>query len=318
MKPTETRIETRLSRALAETAEARDVDVDRMRVDLSERLGTTPLVRRRRALPALAAAAAVVVLAGTVVGVRTLGGDGGEVASDDGKGQVDAVFSCPSQVAVDLSGAQDEFLPDLSDRRPAEVAEEYAAPRWRFDEEGDTARLLLGNADGSLGSLTTYERVDDQWVMRESTACGDGTPGAPTNDAMQLGLHGGEPWPATGMLNPGGKNVNPVLIDDRAVYDYSGLVERHRSIYVAPCGQRLCWVTGQPRSIVTDRLTPDRLHDVSDLFFLPDDMVGRTNPLKVTAYWSPEGDGYRGSMTAFSDPSWGAGVLYAGIEPAGS
>ena len=193
-----TPIESRLSRALGETAEARDVEVDRMRAELNDRLTATPPVRRRRALPALAAAAAVVVITGTAVGLRTLGGDDGDRASDTGDGQVDSEFTCPAQVPVDLSGGQDEFLPDLSDRRPADVAEEYAAPRWRFEDEGDTARLLLGNADGSLGSITTYDRVDGKWTMVDSTVCGDGTPGVPTTDALQLGRHGGDPWPRRG------------------------------------------------------------------------------------------------------------------------
>ncbi len=311
MKP----IESRLSRALGETAEARDVDVGRMRVELSDRLDATP-PRTRRVLPVLAAAAAVVVITGTAVGLRALGDDDGDWAGDAGDGQVDTKFTCPAQVPVDLSGAQDEFLPDLSDQRPVDVAEEYAAPRWRFDDEGDTARLLLGNADGSLGSITTYTRGDGGWVMVESTVCGDGTPGVPTADALQLGRHGGEPWPAKGILDPAEGSARSVFIDDRAVYDYSGLVKRHRSIYVAPCGQRLCWVAGEPKSIVIDRLAPDRMHEVTGVFYLPDDMVGRPSPLKVTAYWSPDGSGDQGSMTRFTDPSWGGGVLYVGVEPA--
>ncbi|MDQ4055228.1 MAG: hypothetical protein M3237_21380 [Actinomycetota bacterium] len=309
-------IETRLSQALSETAEARDVDADRMRVELNDRLSTTPGAPPRRLLPVLAAAAAVVVVAGTVVGVRVLGGAEDDLATDGGVGRVATDFSCPSQVPVDLSGAQDEFLPDLSDRRPAEVAEEYGAPRWRFEDDGATARLLLANDDGSLGSITTYERADGEWKMVGSTVCGDGTPAAPTAETLRLGRHGGEPWPATGLLNPWGREAKPVFVDDRAVYDYSGLVTRHRSIYVEPCGRRLCWVTGDPRGGVVDRLAPDRLHDVSDLFFVPDDMVGRTNPLEVTAYWSPDGAGSRSSMTPFTDPSWDGGVLYVDVQPA--
>jgi hypothetical protein len=309
-----TPIETRLSRALGETAEAREVDVERMRVELNDRLATTPPTPRRRALPALAAAAAVVVVTGTVVAVRTLGGGSGDLATDAGVGEVDTSFACPAQTPVDLSGAQDEFLPDLSDRRPADVAEEYGAPRWRFEDDGATARLLLGNADGSLGSITTYQRADDEWAMVEATACGNGTPSAPTADELRLGEHGVEPWPAKGILDPAPGDAEPLLLDDRPVYDYSGLVKRHRSIYVQPCGQRLCWVTGQPKSIVSDRLTPNRRHDVSDLFFLPDDMVGRTNPLEVSAYWSPDGGPEMDSMRSFTHPSWGRGKLYVGVQ----
>jgi hypothetical protein len=309
-----TPIETRLGRALGETAEAREVDVERMRVELNDRLTAAPTTRRRRALPALAAAAAVVVITGTVVALRTIGGGDGGWAGDAGVGQVDSTFTCPSQIPVDLSGAQDEFLPDLSNRRPADVAEEYGAPRWRFEDDGTTARLLLGNADGSLGSITTYERGDGNWAMVEATACGSGAPGVPTADGLRLGEHGGEPWPAKGALDPAPGDAQPVLLDDRAVYDYSGLVRRHRSIYVQPCGQRLCWVTGEPKSIVRDRLTPGRLHDVSDLFFLPDDMVGRTNPLELMAYWSPRGGPAMSSMQTVTHPSWDGGKLYVGLR----
>ena len=44
-----------------------------------------------------------------------------------------------------------------------------------------------------------------------------------------------------------------VLVDDRAVYDYSGLVTRHRSMYVALCGARLCWETGRPTEMARPR-----------------------------------------------------------------
>lgn len=312
-----TPIESRLGHALGETAEARDVDVERMRFELSERLGPAA-DRRRRALPALAVAAAVVLITGAVAGLRTLGDDddNGDWAGDAGVGEVATEFTCPDRVPVDLSGAQDEFVPDLSDQRPEDVAEEHGAPRWRFEDNGATARLMLANADGSLGSVTSYERVDESWAMVDSTVCGDGTPGAPTADALRLGRHGGEPWPAKGILDPSDGGAEPVFIDDRAVYDYSGLVERHRSIYVAPCGQRLCWVAGQPGSGVTDRLAPDRMLDVTGLFYLPDDMVGRTSSVQVTAYWSSDGAGYRGSMTPFTDPSWGDRVLYVAVAPA--
>jgi hypothetical protein len=112
------------------------------------------------------------------------------------------------------------------------------------------------------------------------------------------------------------------------VYDYSGLVTRHRSMYVAPCGARLCWETGRPTGMVIARLRPDvptLAQDVSDLFFEPDDLVGRANPIGMWAVWDPDGtvrslraglDGgqVRQSQT-FTDPSWNGGVLHVVVAP---
>ena len=148
-----TRIEDRLRKALADEGDARSVDVLRMRGELTDRLDVKP--RRRRVLPLVAAA--VLLTGGAVVGVQTL--DDGDGKPDTASpGEVDSEFSCPETQSVDLSGAQDEFLPDLTRWTPAQVAKEYDAPRWEFVEDGDTARLRLGNADGTLGSETRYER----------------------------------------------------------------------------------------------------------------------------------------------------------------
>ncbi len=157
-------------------------------------------------------------------------------AGDAGVGEVATEFTCPVQVPVDLSGAQDEFLPDLSDQSPEDVAEEHGAPRWRFDDDGDTARLLLGNADGSLGSVTTYDRVDGTLVDGRVDGCGDGTPGRPDRRCPSARPARRRAVARDGDCSTPRTAGEPVFIDDRAVYDYSGLVKRHRSIYVAPCG----------------------------------------------------------------------------------
>ena len=87
-----------------------------------------------------------------------------------------------------------------------------------------------------------------------------------------------------------------MLVDDRPVYDYSGLVTRHRTIYAAPCGQRTCWRAGEPTSGLVGR-RPARtasgdplVQDVSEFLVLPDDLVGRTNPLGMWAVYD-DGDG---------------------------
>jgi hypothetical protein len=314
-------IEDQLRAALHEAADARTVDVLRMREELNDRLG--PPTRRPRRLAALAAAA--VLVGGAVVGVQALRGDG------DGRtvapaGGVDPRFSCAHTAHVDLSGGQDEFVPELVGRTPAEVAREYDAPRWEFVEDGATATLLLGNADGTLGSETRYELGDGEWRMHSSVACDNGTPAAPTADALALALHGSEPWPARGALSVGEGGTASVLVDDRPVYDYSGLVTRHRSIYMAPCRTRLCFGVGQPDSSVVDRM---QTRDVGVLgtmcsFFQPDDLVGRTSPYALLVAWdthgrttdfSVSGPGGTYEGTSFTDPSWGSAQVWLALVP---
>jgi hypothetical protein len=314
-------IEDRLRAALHEAADARSVDVIRLREELNDRLG--PPTRRPRKLAALAAAA--VLAGGAVVGVQVLPGDG------DGRtvapaGGVDPQFSCAHITHVDLSGGQDEFVPDLVGRTPVEVAREHDAPRWEFVENGDTATLRLGNEDGTLGSESRYELRDGEWRLRSSMACDNGTPAAPTADALALGLHGSEPWPASSALAVGEGGAESVLVDDRPVYDYSGLVTRHRSIYVAPCGSRLCFGVGQPDSLVVDRMQTRNVGVLGTMcsFFQPDDLVGRTSPYALLVAWdalgrttdfsvSGPGGSYKG--TSFTDKSWGPAQAWLSLVP---
>jgi hypothetical protein len=324
-----TRIENRLRDALAAEAETHDVDVLRLREELNDRLGHHHPRRglhRRRVLPGLAAA--VLLVAGAAVGGQLLfgGTDSPETAASEG---VDDTFSCPGTRSVDLSGAQDEFLPDISRRTPAEVAKEYGAPRWEFVEDGDTARLLLGNADGTLGSATRYERRDGDWQMVGSQACANGTPAAPTSDALRLGVHESDPWPAEGGLEVGNPRAEPVLVDDRPVYDHSGLADRHRSIYVAPCGPHVCLAVGEPTSVVLPRFRTFSGRDAGVLgttcsFFTPDDMVGRRAPYTLVVAWdalgrttdltvAASGDTHQG--VSFTDPSWGPQQVWVALVP---
>jgi hypothetical protein len=318
-----TRIEDRLRNALAEEADSRTVDVLRMRGDLDDRLGRRP--RRSRAL--MGAAAAALLVGGAVVGVQVLRDDdpGLETAS---AGEVDDEFSCPQVEHVDLSGAQDEFLPDLVDRTPAEVAREYDAPRWEFVEDGDTARLRLGNADGTLGSETNYSRRDGEWRAASSVVCSNGTSADPASDALRLGLHGYEPLPARDDLAFGG-NATPLLVDDRAAYDYSGLVTRHRSLYLVPCGVGLCFATGGPDGSIGDRMPTYYGRDTAILgtmcwFFVPDVLIGRASPYALIVAWdalgrttdfavSGPGGSYEGK--SFRDPSWGRQRVWLALVP---
>ncbi len=320
-----TRIEDRLRDALAEEADATSVDALRMRNELTDRLEVRP--RRRRTLPM--AAAAVLVAGGLAVGVQTLGDDD-NLAEPASKGEVDGEFSCPATERVDLSGAQDEFLPDLTRATPAELAREYAAPRWEFVEDGETALLRLGNADGTLGSETRYRQGDGEWQLVAATACGNGTPAAPTAEALRLGVHGGEPWPANGALSVGTRDTAPVLVDDRPVYDYSGLTTRHRAIYMSLCGMKICFAVGQPDSVIRPNLATysGRVSGILGPmchFFAPDDLVGRTSPYMVLVAWDATGRTTQFSVAgpggvyegvSFTDRSWGPARVWLALMPA--
>ena len=327
-----TRIEDRLRSALVEEADARNVDVLRMRDELNDRLDGHS--RRRRVLPLVAAA--VLLTAGAVVGVQTLRDDDTPPVTAPSD-RVDDEFSCADTRPVDLSGGQDEFFPDLTRMTPAEVAREYGAPRWEFIEDGNKAQLRLGNADGTLGSETSYRRRGGEWQMVSSVVCGNGTPAAPTSDALRLGVHVDDPWPVRGLLTVGTHGAESLLVDDRPVYDYSGLTTRHRAITMAPCGIRLCFAVGDPDGGIFPKLTTfsgrsEGLIGEVCWFYVPDDMVGRTSPYRLIVAWDAlgtstrfvvreQGTGSRGALgesyegMSFGDSSWGPQEVWLALVP---
>ncbi|MBB6629380.1 hypothetical protein H5V45_18785 [Nocardioides sp. KIGAM211] len=333
-------LETRLRDALATTAEERDVDVALLhratRARIRER-GLTPgggLPDRRSRLlhgPVLVAAAAGVAVAVTAGALLwpALNQDADVAGPDHSRRAVDTTFLCPQQVAVAFDGSQDEFVPDLQRLRgPAGVAREYGAGTFAFDESGDRATLRLGNEDGTLGSVTTYVRSDDGWALRSAEVCtGFGnTADAPTAESLRLGEHGVTPYPSVRLLTPGDRGRASVLLDDRPVYDYSGLVRDHRSIYVGPCEDRLCWATGTPDGIVSSRM-PGRpvLRDMTGVLHLPDDMVGRVSTLRLWAVYDPDRtvdsltlrlqDGSVREGRTVTDPTWDGAVLRVVLGP---
>jgi hypothetical protein len=312
-----TRIEDRLRGALADEAEARAVDVPRLRAGLDERLARPR--RRSRALPA--AAAAVLLVGGGLVAVQVLGDDSPPDSASSG--EVDDEFSCPYTEHVDLSGAQDEFLPELVDRSPAEVARAYDAPRWEFDAAGDSARLRLGNEDGTLGSETRYELRDGEWRMATSEACNNGTSVTPGSDTLRLGPHGYRAKPAPDF----GSDKEPVLVDDRPVYARSGLVTDHRSLYLAPCGAGLCFATSSQDAIGDRMPTTGGMEILGTMcwFFVPDPLVGRASPYALLVARDPggwisgsfrvSGPGGVYEGVPFSHPSWGDQKVWLALVP---
>ena len=134
-------------------------------------------------------------------GVSLLAGDGDQTSTPrTDSGAISDDFSCPAQHTIDFaSDDQDEFLASELDELggPRKFAEEYDAPRYEFVAAGDTATLRLGNADGSLGSTTTYRKAGDGWEPVTAVVCtgAGGSPGGPTAEELRLGRHGTEPWP---------------------------------------------------------------------------------------------------------------------------
>jgi hypothetical protein len=339
-------IEERLTRVLAQEAEQVDVDVTELRHRTRERLvdsGHRSTGRRRLSGPlAAAAAVAVLVVGGGVLGSRLADGDSGadEPAAPVTGGRAHDVatrFTCPEHAPVDLSGAQDEFVPTLGTGNPGRLAESLDAPRYVFEVTGRRAELRLGNADGTLGSVASYRRAGDAWDLVSAEACtGTGTSAAPpTAHDLQPGTHGVAPHPPQGALAFGADEGEPVMVDDRPVYDYSGLVTRHRTIYAAPCGDRkMCWRAGDPTSGLIGRRptrTPSggssgdpNVQDVGEFLVLPDDLVGRSNPLGMWAVYD-DGDGTTfaavmrdGTLrpaTRLTRPSWQGGSLLVVIAP---
>lgn len=224
-------------------------------------------------------------------------------------------------------------MPTLGTGTPARLAASLGAPRYAFEVTDRRAELRLGNADGTLGSVASYRRVGDAWELLSAEACtGAGSSAAPpTAHDLQPGTHGVAPHPARGALSFGADEGEPVLVDDRPVYDYSGLVTRHRTIYAAPCGDRtMCWRAGDPTSgLIGHRRTrtaggEPRVQDVGEFLVLPDDLVGRRNPLGMWAVHDDRGgasleavmaDGTLRPATRLTRPSWQGADLLVVIAP---
>jgi hypothetical protein len=273
-------VEERISRALREQAENLDVDVARLHAATLR--ATRHGVRRpRRGVLVLVCAAVVAVLAAGMLGTALLVDDSrtpvlSNPAPD--RTSVAKAFACPRQITVDDAGRRrdDSFLPSLRGG-PEAAARQEGAPRYRYSEAGRTATLRLGNADGSLASVSTFRRTDDGWDLVTTTKCAaaDGGVQVPSAGTDQLGRHESKAYPPDQMID---SPDQAVLIDDRSSYDVAGLV-RHRSLWVSPCGDRLCLTSGSPTAMLVSKVAFDaRPRDVSSMLVDPDDSEGRPKP----------------------------------------
>ena len=224
-------IEERLTRALHDEAERVDPDVGRMYAATLRRLAK-PDGRRTGELfwPLLVTVVVLALLVGSVVILQHRGPRDAVPAGTSKEGGVSTSFTCAGQITVDDAGRKqdDSFLPSIdgprgiSQERIAQAAaDEAGAPRYSYVENGDDATLRLGNADGSLASVSTFHRSPTGWDLVTTTKCAaaDGGILVPVDDPLRLGTHEAKPYPARSMIeNP----ASAVLVDDRSSYDVTG------------------------------------------------------------------------------------------------
>jgi hypothetical protein len=291
------RTEERLTRALHDEADARDVDVQDLYAATRDRLGATSPVRHRHGWvrPAVAAASVLAVAATGVAGTWLMfdGVPGGEPATGPVSSEVDDSFSCPAQKTIRFGPGNDDdsFLPALDrDRRPAGDA--VGAPRHEVVDEGGVTLLRLGNADGSLASVSTFRPDGDEWRRVEATVCTNHTGNlVPVPEDYRLGDHEGL-GSTEGQFTAADFPPGSVRVDDRASYDVAGLARR-RSIWAEPCGRGVCLTAGAERTtITTGRVRPDpfRPEDRTSQLADPDDMVGKESAYRLFAVYDRDGE----------------------------
>ena len=309
-------IEERLTRALGDEAEQVDADVARMYAETMHRLAE-PRVRRTGELlwPLVVTVAVLALLVGSVAiirhgGLRLIG-----PAGTSKVGGVSTSFTCGGQISVgDAAGRKqdDSFLPSL-DRGPQDAADAAGAPRYSYVENGDAATLRLGNADGSLASVSTFRRSSAGWELVTTTKCAadDGGILVPGDRPLRLGTRETTPYPAGSWIrNP----TSAVLVDDRSTYDVAGLA-RHRTMWASQCGRRICLVDGTPTGFVSTEVKAAKAPaDITSLLLEPDSMVGRTPSLVLWVVYDADRsvpsvemrlrDGTTRAAERISGPGW--------------
>ncbi len=322
--------EERLTRALHDEAERVDPDVERMYAATLRRL-TKPGVRRTGELlwPLLVTVVVLALLVGSAVILQHHWQITVVPAGTSKAGGVSTTFTCPGQITVDDAGRKrdDSFLPSIdgprgiSQERIAQAAaDEVHAPRYSYVENGDDATLRLGNADGSLASISTFHRSPAGWDLVTTTKCAaaDGGILVPVDDPLRLGARDTKPYPARSMIdNP----ASAVLVDDRSTYDVAGLVQHH-TIWASQCGPRICVVGGTPTSMVLPEIKAGQPPgDITSLLLDPDDMVGRTRSLvlwvvydanrSLTSVTMRLRDGTTRPAARISGPGWRGRAYFA-------
>lgn len=285
------RIDERLSQALREEAESRDVDVPRLWAQTQERLDEQP--RHPRRFPVLTAAAAAVAVVAGVAGLTQVDWSGDAGPADPARSAVDDEFTCTRQATHDWTqpgtDEDDNYIPSLHGGA-LQQAQDYGAPRYEFEKHGDRAFLRFGNVDGTLGLVTEFHRQAGEWepFRTETCSAGPGNITVPTRGEWLLENHGGEPYDASEIA--GGPTRKSLLVDDRSYYDGVGLV-RHRSLYAHQCGKHMCLTSGTPNgSSGMSLLSGVPPRDVTSLFLPQDELVGRTHPYGLWALYDVEGE----------------------------
>ena len=323
-------IEERLTRALSEEVERVDTDVERMYSATLRRL-TTPRVRRTGKLvwPLVVTLIVLVLLVGSVAILQHRGPRGSRARRHQQGGWRLDELHLRGQITVDDAGRKqdDSFLPSIdgppgiSQERIAQAAaDEAGAPRYSYVENGDDATLRLGNADGSLASVSRFHRSATGWDLVTTTKCaaGDGGILVPVDDPLRLGARETQPYPARSMIeNP----ASAVLVDDRSSYDVAGLV-KHRTIWASQCGPRICLVGGTPSGMVLPEIKAAQPPgDISFLLLDPDDIEGRTRSLVLWVIYDADRrvrsvtmklrDGTTLPATKKSGPGWRGRAYFA-------
>ena len=285
------RIDERLSQALREEAESRDVDVPRLWAETQDRLDEQP--RHPRRFPALTAAAAAVAVVAGVAGLTQVDWSGDAGPADPARSAVDDEFTCAHQTTYDWTdpGVRRDgyYVPTLFGG-PQHQAETYDASRFEFEKKGDQAFLRFGNADGSLALVTELHRQDGKWDPVRTRMCTgpNGSVMVPVRGEWSLENHGGEPHDASDLGISHARTA--YLVDDRTYYDGAGLV-RHRTLYAHACRKTICLTsanrTGSSGTSLPPGSTP---RDVSRFFLPPDEQFGRTERYGLWALYDVDGE----------------------------
>lgn len=232
-------LEDRLRHALQDEADHLQVDLNRVRGLTEARVTAAP--RRRRVWPLLAAAAAVAAVAGGVTVVARAGSPAPDRPPPAAgphapkAGGVATSFSCPHRSTVRFALATKDlsFVPSL-EHGPRWFAAQMQAARFAFQAHGDTAVLRLGNADGSLGSVSTFSRTaDGRWDAVRATKCVNGPYLA--DDPHRLGVLTSNPPFAEHQAREAARGCGtPTFVGGPGYYDEAGLL-RHEWLYLASC-----------------------------------------------------------------------------------